>query len=222
MNAKNIISNMMSEIKIDDFLASRKVLRRYSGSRPTQAVAHNNKPAVQKIDKNVDLDVFKNPVDFVKAVWKHAKAAASALGLAPEVLAAQAALETGWGKFLIRDGNGKNSNNFFGVKADERWGGDRVSVGTIEYRNGVMKKENALFRAYSSIEDSFKDYVNFLKSNPRYQNALDNSADNKLFTKELQRAGYATDPSYAEKINNILNGDVFKKALQGLSGFGVR
>lgn len=222
MNAKNIISGMMAEVKIDDFLASRRASGGFGGLKVTQAAPQKSKNTMQKTDRNAGTDLFKDPVDFVKAVWKHAKTAASALGLAPEVLAAQAALETGWGKFLIRDGNGKSSNNFFGVKADNRWNGDKVSVNTVEYRNGIMKKENALFRAYHSIEDSFKDYVNFLKSNPRYKQVLSSGADNRSFTKELQRAGYATDPSYAEKINNILNGDVFKRALQGLRGFGIR
>ncbi|MCK5091573.1 MAG: flagellar assembly peptidoglycan hydrolase FlgJ [Gammaproteobacteria bacterium] len=220
---KNIIGNMMAEMKIDDFLASRKVLSRVSGARITQASAQNQKKnVVQQADRNTDPEFFKDPIDFIKNVWKHAKTAASALGLAPEVLAAQAALETGWGKFLIRDGNGKSSNNLFGVKADKRWDGDSVSVGTLEFRDGVMKKENALFKAYRSIEDSFNDYVDFLKSNPRYQNALENVGDSKSFTRELQSAGYATDPSYAEKINNILNGDVLKQALKALKGFGIQ
>ena len=220
---KNVIGNMMTEMKVDDFLTSRRALRKFASPGVTQVPAQNQKQdAIQKTDKNTDPDFFKDPVDFIKTVWESAKSAASELGLAPEVLAAQAALETGWGKFLIRDGNGKSSNNLFGVKADKRWDGDSVSVGTLEFRDGVMKKENALFRAYHSIEDSFNDYVDFLKSNPRYQNALENSGDSKSFTRELQSAGYATDPSYAEKINNILNGDVLKQALQALKGFGVQ
>ncbi len=220
---KNVIGNMMTEMKVDDFLTSRRALRKFVSPGVTQVPAQNQKQdAIQNTDKNTDPDFFKDPVDFIKTVWESAKSAASALGLAPEVLAAQAALETGWGKFLIRDGNGKSSNNLFGVKADKRWDGDSVSVGTLEFRDGVMKKENALFRAYHSIEDSFNDYVDFLKSNPRYQSALENSGDSKSFTRELQSAGYATDPSYAEKINNILNGDVLKQALQALKGFGVQ
>lgn len=219
MGDKSIIGNMMAEIKIDDFLASRKALRRLTSSRVTQS---NKNDAMQKTDKNSAPAFFKDPSDFIKTIWKHAKTAASALGLAPEVLAAQAALETGWGRFLIRDGSGKSSNNFFGVKADKRWEGDRVSVNTVEYKNGVMKKENAFFRAYQSIEDSFNDYVDFLKSNSRYQHALSSGADNKLFANELQRAGYATDPSYAEKIDNILNGDVLKQALQAIKRIGIQ
>lgn len=220
---KNIIGNMMAEMKVDDFLVSRRALRKFAAPEATQASAQNQKKDVmQQTDGDTGPDFFKDPVDFIKNVWKHAETAAFALGLAPEVLAAQAALETGWGKFLIRDGNGKSSNNLFGVKADKRWDGDSVSVGTLEFRSGVMKKENALFRAYHSIEDSFNDYVDFLKSNPRYQNALEHGGDSKSFTRELQSAGYATDPSYAEKINNILNGDVLKQALQALKGFGIQ
>jgi peptidoglycan hydrolase FlgJ len=81
-----------------------------------------------------------------------------------------------------------------------------VSVPTIEYVDGIAQRENAKFRRYASINESFTDYQQFL-SQSRYQKALSVSNDAALFVKELQVAGYATDPRYAEKIGRILQNE---------------
>jgi flagellar protein FlgJ len=59
------------------------------------------------------------------------------------------------------------------------------------------------FRAYSSYQDSFNDYVNFIKHNPRYESALTKTGNVGQYMRELQHAGYATDPSYADKVMHI-------------------
>lgn len=160
---------------------------------------------------------FDEPVQFVRAIWDHAKHAASALGTAPEVLVAQAALETGWGQHMMARPEGGSANNLFGIKADERWDGERVAAQTLEFRDGVMSQERAAFRAYGSLGESFSDYVRFLKSNPRYRHALADSGDPERFVSGLQRAGYATDPEYASKIKNIMNSDTLRDALGALN-----
>jgi flagellar protein FlgJ len=149
-----------------------------------------------------------SPQGFAKELWPHAVDAANELGVSPDVLIAQAALETGWGQSMIRGVDGSNSFNLFGIKADAGWQGRKVFSETVEYRDGVMHKERAAFRAYASPADSFNDYVDFLRSNPRYSEALQSVADNHSFTAALQQAGYATDPEYASKINRIVDGDV--------------
>jgi flagellar protein FlgJ len=148
--------------------------------------------------KNID-----SPEDFINMLVPYAKKAASALGVDYQVLIAQAALETGWGKHIIKDGYGKQSFNLFNIKADSRWEGKAVNVPTIEYINGVAKKEVASFRRYDSISESFNDYQKFL-AQPRYEKALasTNSTD---FITGLQSAGYATDPRYADKIQRIID-----------------
>lgn len=152
---------------------------------------------------------FETPADFVQTLMPLAEKAANALGVAPTVLLAQAALETGWGKFVTRDtASGKSSFNLFNIKADSRWEGDAVQVQTLEYRGGVPEKEQARFRAYEGYADSFNDYVDFLRSNPRYQQALEQAEDPSGFVRELHAAGYATDPEYANKIERIFNGDL--------------
>jgi peptidoglycan hydrolase FlgJ len=116
---------------------------------------------------------------------------------------AQSALETGWGKHIPRRANGHSSFNLFGIKADRSWKGDSVGVGTLEYRNGVAQREQAKFRAYETPADSFVDYVAFLKRNPRVMARRSRAAPARNSSVVLQKAGYATDPRYANKILGI-------------------
>lgn len=148
-----------------------------------------------------------SPKDFVDKVLPYAKAAAKKLGIPTESIVAQAALETGWGKHLIKHENGQHAFNFFGIKAGENWTGDKVEVMTFEYRNGIAAKEPAFFRSYPSAESAFSDYSRFLQQNPRYQTALESmrsTNDAKSWGDHLQAAGYATDPNYGKKIASIV------------------
>ena len=152
------------------------------------------------------------PERFVAEIWGHAQKAAKELGVDPRALVAQAALETGWGKRQIRTGDGDSAHNLFGIKATG-WKGERARTATHEYTNGVKHTETADFRAYSSPAESFADYVRMLKNNPRYQQALSAGKDIVGFARGLQRAGYATDPTYANKIASIANGPTLGKVL---------
>jgi len=146
---------------------------------------------------------FSTADDFVATMMPLAKDAAARIGVDPSVLVAQAALETGWGRSVMRDQSGKSSHNLFGIKASGNWQGDQARAITSEFRNGKMVKETAQFRSYDSYADSFHDLVSVLQNNDRYQ-AVVKSADNpEQFVKELQKAGYATDPDYASKITQI-------------------
>ncbi|MCC5853223.1 MAG: flagellar assembly peptidoglycan hydrolase FlgJ [Alkalimonas sp.] len=146
-----------------------------------------------------------SPADFVARLMPAAREAASALGLDPLALVAQAALETGWGQHMIRTADGENSFNLFGIKASRGWQGDTAVVDTLEYRQGVAQKEKARFRAYASPEQSLQDYVQFIRNSARYQDALQVASDSVAYFRKLQAAGYATDPNYAEKIKSVLN-----------------
>ena len=149
---------------------------------------------------------WETPAEFVEAIGPPARDAAERRGGPAVALVAQAALETGWGQHVIRDGDGQSTNNLFNIKAHtSSWQGDRVRVPTLEYRNGVPEREMAEFRAYDSLEESFDDYVDFLESNPRYREALRWGEDAGQFVQALQEAGYATDPHYAEKLNRIID-----------------
>jgi len=157
---------------------------------------------------------LNTPQEFVQQLWPHAKAASEKLGVAPEVILAQAALETGWGGKVNKHASGESSYNLFNIKADGRWQGESVSVATLEFRQGVAVRETAKFRAYASYEESFADFVAFIKTSPRYQPALAVADDAQSFTRELSAAGYATDPEYATKIMRIATGEALQKALE--------
>lgn len=151
--------------------------------------------------------------DFVRGIWPLARRAAAELGVDPRALVAQAALETGWGSRIIRGEDGRSGNNLFGIKADSRWTGPHVTVTTLEYEDGLPKPQRARFRAYPDLAAGFADYVSFLKDNPRYEQALRHGAEPSAWARQLEAAGYATDPRYAEKLQGILNGPALRDAL---------
>lgn len=176
-------------------------VRRYPGS----ALASESAPeAAPGAGVNNVAPEFKTPDSFVQTLLPIAETVAHELGVDPRVMVAQSALETGWGKKMITGADGKPSYNLFGIKAGDSWQGDRVSVSTLEYRDGAMRRERAEFRAYGSFEESFRDYVDLLQSQPRYAPALQHAANADAFGQHLQDAGYATDPQYADKISRVL------------------
>ncbi|HTN35205.1 MAG TPA: flagellar assembly peptidoglycan hydrolase FlgJ [Marinobacter sp.] len=150
---------------------------------------------------------FESPEHFVRELLPVAESIANATGISPKLMVAQAALETGWGRHMIKGDGNKPSFNLFGIKADSRWQGEVATITTTEYREGVPLKEQADFRAYPDYESSFRDYVSFLESNPRYRDVLSVADQPEVFAERLQQAGYATDPGYGEKIRKIMNGD---------------
>jgi flagellar protein FlgJ len=146
---------------------------------------------------------FSSADEFVNTMLPMAKEAADRIGVDPRYLVAQAALETGWGKSVMRAQDGSSSHNLFGIKASSNWKGDSARAITSEFRNGEMVKETAEFRSYASYKDSFHDLVTLLQSNNRYQDVLKSADKPEQFVRELQKAGYATDPDYASKISQI-------------------
>ncbi|MEJ2592684.1 MAG: flagellar assembly peptidoglycan hydrolase FlgJ [Candidatus Thiodiazotropha sp.] len=155
----------------------------------------------------------ETPQDFIDRLWSSAEQAAGELGLPPEALLAQAALETGWGSYVMPASNGASSHNLFGIKADGRWDGAQVRKETLEYEQGVAVRRREYFRTYDSFEQSFSDYVAFLKSSPRYAEALQKTDDPAAYFRSLQAAGYATDPAYADKILRVMQGPEMQAAL---------
>lgn len=147
--------------------------------------------------------------DFIDKLLPHAKIASQSTGIPPHFMMAQAALESGWGKHEIRRADNSPSYNLFGIKAGANWKGDVVETVTTEYINGAPQKMVEKFRAYSSYAEGFNDYAKLLLDNPRYAQVL-KSTDAATFANGLQRAGYATDPRYADKLIRILNSDTLQ------------
>jgi flagellar protein FlgJ len=172
--------------------------------------------------KGTGKRVFASRNEFIETLLPMAEKAAERIGVDPRYLVAQAALETGWGKSIIREGDGSSSHNLFGIKAHKSWDGDSARVLTTEYKGGKAVKEAASFRSYNSFEQSFHDYVSFLQNNDRYQEALESADKPEQFVRELQQAGYATDPQYARKITQIARGMQIYQAVAAVDGATTR
>ena len=120
----------------------------------------------------------------------------------PEAVAAQASLESEHGRSDLAI----NQNNVLGIKVlreKEVAEQNAVSMPTTEYEDGDKKIISANFRVFDSIRDSFKGYEEKIE-HERYDKAkATESAEEYL--REIQKAGYATDPKYADKTINIMN-----------------
>jgi peptidoglycan hydrolase FlgJ len=138
--------------------------------------------------------------DFLRQLRPHAERAARELGVDPNALLAQAALETGWGRSVPCNAQGGCSFNLFGIKAGSQWSGATVNVPTLEFEAGIPVRKVERFRAYDSPADSFRDYAALIRDSSRYANARGAGDDVEAFATALQQGGYATDPHYAQKI----------------------
>lgn len=127
-------------------------------------------------------------------------------GIPASYMLGQAGHETGWGKSEIKNADGSNAFNLFGIKAGKGWTGKVAEVTTTEYVDGVARKVVAKFRAYDSYEDSFRDYAKLIGQNPRYEQARNQVGSAVAYASALQKAGYATDPAYASKLSGAIQG----------------
>jgi peptidoglycan hydrolase FlgJ len=168
------------------------------------------KPGATKLTSGLPVPT---PAQFVHRVLPSIERAASELGVDPLGILAQAALETGWGQRMPRNTDGSPSHNLFGIKAGEDWTGARAPADTIEVTNGVATSHRVSFRAYASIDQSVSDFAALLKNSPRYRDVLAAGGDPVAFIARLGQSGYATDPEYANKLNQILRSDTLQSAL---------
>lgn len=138
--------------------------------------------------------------EFLRKLRPHAEQAAREIGVDPDALLAQAALETGWGHSVPGNAQGDSSFNLFGIKAGSQWSGATVNVPTLEFESGIPVRKVERFRAYDSPADSFRDYAALIRDSARYANARGAGDNVEAFATALQQGGYATDPHYAQKI----------------------
>lgn len=157
--------------------------------------------------------------DFIQKMWPHAVDAAKTLGVPPQSLLAQAALESGWGKRELKNADGSNTYNLFNIKAGGNWAGATVTRDVSEYKHGNMVKSAETFRAYGSYEEAFADYAKLISGSSRYSGAVNQDAQG--FAAGLQQGGFATDPAYASKIMRVFNSPAFRDTLPGDALQGV-
>ncbi|UPK68717.1 glycoside hydrolase family protein [Chitinophaga filiformis] len=181
--------------------------------------------------------------DFIQQYAQNAVDSMRQTRVPASVTLAQAALESGWGRHAPRF-------NFFGIKAGSSWGGEKQLLTTTEIHsdndrsrhpypeiisieqftdgNGNTRyrwRVKDYFRAYANAVESFNDHGNFLVNNSRYREAFNHTDDGRQFAREIARAGYATDPNYANVLisiiehNNLLRFDAATPAASGAQSF---
>ncbi len=205
------------------------MVRQLSNNAMTQALQSDNAPPVpmgglggvnqyiqqqkyaakaeQLLDSTSSIETnssARHVQEFTQKLGPHAELASQGSGIPAKFMLGQAALESGWGKREIRAMDGSSSHNVFGIKATGNWKGRTVDAMTTEYTNGVAYQKIEKFRAYDNYSDAFKDYAKLIRDNPRYQSVLQNGGDASQFAHALQKAGYATDPHYAQKLTKVI------------------
>ncbi len=171
---------------------------------PARSSANTTPQPLDRLDKPVKLPE-KGAAGFVQQHSDAAAKAEAATGIPAAFMVAQAAHETGWGRKEIRHADGSPAHNLFGIKAGGSWTGPVAEVTTTEYIGGVARKVTAKFRAYSSYAESFADYAKLMKDSPRYAPVVAQGSSASGFAQGLQKAGYATDPAYADKLTRVIN-----------------
>jgi flagellar protein FlgJ len=154
-------------------------------------------PALQGAGKNA-------PMAFVTRTWSAAQAVERATGVPAAFVVGQAALETGWGRFELKLPNGQSAHNLFGIKAGAGWQGAVVEAPTTEYVQGRAVRRVERFRAYPNDAEAFADWSRLMRNSPRYREVLQHGGDVQTFARGIQRAGYATDPAYASKLERTI------------------
>ncbi|ACT47851.1 flagellar assembly peptidoglycan hydrolase FlgJ [Methylotenera mobilis] len=178
------------------FLHQAQIALQQNPSRLNHSMKDSNEFKPLNDDSSAD--------SFQRKMAQHADVASRATGIPANLMLGQAALESGWGKREIRGADGTASNNLFGIKATGNWNGKVVEAVTSEYVNGIKQKRIEKFRAYDNYADSFKDFANLMRNTPRYENVMANLDNVQGYAKAMQKAGYATDPNYAEKLTNVI------------------
>jgi flagellar protein FlgJ len=141
--------------------------------------------------------------EFLSSITPWAQETGKRLGVSPDIVAAHAALESGWGKRPLKQADGVDTHNLFGLKAGGKWHGDVAQAVTTEYEDGSAVPKVERFRSYPDRASAFRDYAQLLATNPRYRAALNAGGDARAFAQGLAQGGYATDPAYAEKLARV-------------------
>lgn len=155
---------------------------------------------VARAGRRISMEASRmTPAEFIAAMTGPAQAAQASTGVPASFTIAEAALESGWGCSRLAT----EANNFFGVKADYSWAGDKLMMDTREYYDGQWKMVPAPWRKYPDFGACLEDHGDFLRNNPRYEHCF-TAPNSEAFAWAVQRAGYATDPDYANKLIAIM------------------
>jgi flagellum-specific peptidoglycan hydrolase FlgJ len=140
---------------------------------------------------------------FLDTAAQAARDSAVMTGVPASVTVAQAILESDWGRSQLA----QSANNYFGIKAMGPLSPDGVIwLPTSEYDDaGQLYQTISAFRAYKSLTDSMTDHDLLLETSSRYAAAMRAAQDPKQFATLLAKAGYSTDPAYADKLISLMD-----------------
>lgn len=186
--------------------------RAQASSAPADRAAHRGAGApsleahaAQALKESLEKRLDAPQAAFVERMWPHAIAAQRSTDVPAAFVVGQAALESGWGRHEIRHADGRSAHNLFGIKATGGWSGPTVNVTTTEYVDGKPVKSVEKFRAYGSYAEAFRDWASLMSTSARYSAVLREAKSAEGFAQGLQRAGYATDPAYADKLESTIH-----------------
>ncbi|HEY0879351.1 MAG TPA: flagellar assembly peptidoglycan hydrolase FlgJ [Zeimonas sp.] len=174
------------------------------GSRATTQAPSLDPRASRELKESLEKRLDAPQAAFVERMWPHAVAAQRTTGVPAAFVVGQAALESGWGRHEIRQSDGRSAHNLFGIKATGGWSGPTVDVTTTEYVDGKPVKSVEKFRAYGSYAEAFRDWASLMSGSARYGGVLRDAKSAEGFAQGLQRAGYATDPNYGDKLESTI------------------
>lgn len=194
------IANVNSPIAVQLQSDSAEKVQTKSATQPVSELASN---LANTSNDEQRYQLAQTPADFVQKVLPSARLAAEKLDIDAEALVAQSALETGWGAKVFAGDDGKPSFNLFNIKAGSQWQGDAVYKNSLEFLGGKFTSVASRFRAYSSIEDSFQDFTQFILNSDRYLGAVKTASSGMDFIQKIHSAGYATDPEYSAKVASV-------------------
>jgi len=181
----------------------------------SKKVQHNIQPMLKRTNLEALPDKEHSMQNrFITNIWYKVKQVASKLNLDPKLLAAQAALETGWGKLILKDSSGRSSYNLFNIKTNKSWQKDSLDLPVTEYIESRPVLKNASFKMYKNYSESIEDYCNTITNNKRYEKALAVSSNPEAFMQELAKAGFATDIKYPEKVLQVYQSQMLAQAIQ--------
>ena len=189
-----------------------------SNSYNTSASAQNASNAGGSATAGLKLNgLSQSNINFLASIHDGAISGWKNYGVLPSVTAAQAIIESAWGRSALST----QGHNLFGIKGS--YNGQSINMMTREVYGGRNVYVNAAFRRYANNSESVDDHGRFLAVNSRYHNLLWQQ-DYRTVTRLIRQDGYATDPSYTTTLNSVIERynltEWDRQAIQGATNTG--
>lgn len=189
------MANMPMGEGLGSAIMARADTKKPSMSSFTEGIKSLGKKPAENIEKEPSRPTPKTAKEFYQNMYGDIKKVAEKMGVSnPDAIAhlgaSQSAIETGYGKHAP-------NNNFFGIKG----AGSKQTTQEYIPGKGMVTIQDS-FRGYKDPQESIKDYIDFLQTNPRFKSVLE-AKNVQDAIKAQSLTGYATDPKYGSKLNSI-------------------